>query len=60
MNATRLLIVLVIVIAVLLLIGNRPVVNNGPSNVRSTARDVGQELKATGRDVAETIRRTVE
>lgn len=40
--------------------GGRPLFRNSGQDIKVTVQDAGQDLKAAGRDVADSIRRTVE
>jgi len=40
--------------------GDRPLFRNTGHDVRATVHDAGQDLQSSGRDVADSIRRTVQ
>src|SRR6185295_9812907 len=58
---TGILTLLLIVFLIWALAGGRPLFRSSSGqNVKTTVHDAGQDIKAAGRDVADSIRRTVE
>jgi energy-coupling factor transporter transmembrane protein EcfT len=54
---------MVLILAVFLmwsLSTERPLFRNSSPNIKTTVQDVGDDIRSTGRDVAASIRRTVE
>ncbi len=53
-------ILLVVVLLVWAVSGGRPMFRNSSSDLKTSVQNVGDDVKAAGRDVASSIRRTVE
>ena len=52
--------VLLVIFLIWVFAGGRPFFRNTGHDLKVTAQDAGQDLKASGRDVADSIRRTVQ
>jgi uncharacterized membrane protein len=57
---TGVLTILLVVFLVWAIAGGRPLFRNSGQNVQTTVQDAGQDLKAAGRDAAESIRHAVQ
>lgn len=57
---TSFLTLLLVVFVIWVITADRPFVINSGDSLQSTVQDAGQDMKAAGRDVADSIRRTVQ
>ena len=57
---TGVLILLLLVFLIWAIAGGRPLFRSSGQDIKTTVQDAGEDLKAAGRDVADSIRRTVE
>lgn len=57
---TGVLTILLVIFLVWAIAGGRPLFRSSDRDIETTVQDVGQDLKAAGRDVGDSIRRTVE
>jgi hypothetical protein len=56
---TGILTILLVVFAVWAISNNRPLFKRSEQGIKAAAQDIGEDLKAAGRDAAETVRNTV-
>lgn len=57
---TGMLTLILVVFLIWALAGGRPIFRSSGSNVKTTVQDAGDDIKSAGRDVADSIRRTVQ